>query len=663
MKKTKTRDIQCEPMFRELAIRNIDTDARTIDLSFSSEHPVERWWGTEILDHAPESVRLDRIKETGPVLVGHNPNDHVGVVEDISIDEDRKGRSVVRFGRSERASEIFEDIKDGIRKNISVGYMLHKAVLEESGDDGEVYRVTDWEPFEVSIVSVPADPSVGVGRSAEMEKRTLTIVETRKEKPAMDPKDKKKDDNDKLSDDEIRSLESDAGEKAAKRERERVDAILAVADKHNAGELGREHINSGSTPEEFFRALLESDALDSRAIQVDSNADLGLTEDEVRQFSFLKAIRAQMKNASQRDIDAAGFEMECSRAAEQLYKKDAQGVLIPDEIIRARVFDRDALMQIGERGLAVAVGNGQLPSQRDLNVGTTTAGGHTVQTDLDAANFIDLLRNRICVEKRGARVMTGLQGNLAIPRQTGGASAYWVGEGGAPTESQAAFDQVALTPHTVGAFTDFTRKLVLQSSIDVENFVRGDLAKVIGTEVDRVAIEGAPDASATADEPRGILKTSGIGSVSLGAHGGVPTRAGIINLMREVMIDSADMGSLGWLMNAQVWAKLANTKTDTGSGQFIINPDNPVRNLYGFGYDISQNVPADLTDGSGTALSALIYGNFDDAMFGYWSGVDLLVDPYTASTTGTVRVVALLDVDFAVRHAQSFAAIQDMVTT
>lgn len=146
---------------------NINTELRTATLSFASETPYERWWGIEILDCTSTSMRQSRLLSGANLLCDHNTKDVVGVVESVEIGSDRVARAVVRFGKSERAEEVWQDVIDGIRRNVSVGYMIHKAQLVETADGVETYRVTDWEPYEVSLVSVPADPSVGVGRSLQ----------------------------------------------------------------------------------------------------------------------------------------------------------------------------------------------------------------------------------------------------------------------------------------------------------------------------------------------------------------------------------------------------------------------------------------------------------------------------------------------------------------
>ena len=144
----------------------IDEENRTVELAFSSEEPVERSFGREVLDHDPKSVNLDRLNNSAPLLLEHERGQQIGVVMDARIDPDRVGRAKVRFSRSALGQEIFTDILDGIRSMVSVGYRVDKFDQDENDDDdGDVYRATNWSPLEVSIVSIPADTSVGVARN------------------------------------------------------------------------------------------------------------------------------------------------------------------------------------------------------------------------------------------------------------------------------------------------------------------------------------------------------------------------------------------------------------------------------------------------------------------------------------------------------------------
>jgi HK97 family phage major capsid protein len=254
-------------------------------------------------------------------------------------------------------------------------------------------------------------------------------------------------------------------------------------------------------------------------------------------------------------------------------------------------------------------------------------------------------------------MMTGLVGQVAIPKQTGSATHFWVAENSAPTESQQAFGQVTMTPKTVGAFTDISRRLILQSSISVENLVQRDLATVLGLAVQQAAING----SGASNQPTGILTTAGIGSVAGGTNGLAPTWAHIIALETAIAVANADVGTMGYLTNARMRGRLKSTeKFATSNGSPIW--DGGSTPLNGYAAAVTNAVPSNGTKGSGTNLSSIIFGNFADLMIGMWGSLDLMVDPYTGSTAGTIRVVALQDVDVAVRNVESFSAMTDAIT-
>jgi len=383
-------------------------------------------------------------------------------------------------------------------------------------------------------------------------------------------------------------------------------------------------------------ADLERDLGQSAGRQAGGMEDprIGMSERETQRYSLLRAIRA----AATGDWRGAGLELEASRAVAQHLKREPRGFFVPfDWMVR----------QAGAGG-----------EQRDLVVGTDTAGGYTVSTDLLADSFIELLRNRMVVRTAGATVLAGLIGDVAIPRQTGGATAYWVAESGAPTESQQAFDQVALTPHTVGAFTDISRKLLLQSSLDIEAFVRSDLATALALAIDYAALHG----SGSSNQPTGVAHTTGIGSVAGGTNGAAPTWAHIVQLETEVAVDNADIGRLAYVTNAKVRGKLKQTEKASGTDLWVwtdgANPLNGYRAL------VSNQVRSDLDKGTSTGVcSAIFFGNWADLLIGMWGTLDILVDPYTGSTSGTVRVVAFQDVDVTVRHPESFGAMLDALTS
>ena len=559
---------------------------RTYEFPFSSEFPVARYFGNEILSHEATAADLSRLNDGAPLLFNHNPDRVIGVVERAYIDgKKRRGYARVRFSRNPFAQEVLSDVKDGVLRNVSFGYSIDKMEERGSGD----FVATAWSPYEVSVVSVPADPGVGIGRSLEAEQAAPAA-------PTPDPIPEMENTTPDLA--VVRA-------EAAEAERSRIAGISALCDKHDMADLGRQLIESGRSIDEARAAVL--DKLDIKQEPVNmSAAEIGLTEKESRSFSFLRAINYLANPTDRAAREAAAFEIEASEAAASKLGRQSRGITIPQDVLR-----------------------------RDLNVGAATAGGNLVATDLDAGSFIDLLRNASALDQAGATVLTGLTGNVAIPRQSGAATAYWVAESGAPTESQQTVDQVSLTPKTVAAYTDYSRRLMIQSSIDVENMVRSDLASVLALKIDLAGLYG----TGSSGEPLGLKLTTGIGTENFAAD--APTFAEVVALESDVATANALLGSPVYLMNAAMRGYLKTTSKDTGSGMFIMEGGE----VNGYTGVLSNQV----------AAGDLWFGNFADLIIGYFSGLDIMVDPYTNSTSGTVRVVAMQDVDIAVRHPESFS--------
>ncbi len=591
----------------------IDEEARTVGLSFSSDAPVERWFGMEVLDHSPKSVDLGRLNDGAPLLMDHNTNDQIGRVENATVDG-KRGTAVVRFSKSARAQEIFTDVMDGIRQNISVGYRINEMELDElrSEDELETYVATNWSPFEISVVSIGADNSIGISRSADGDNITkITNLKTKNKEVKMTTENTTNIDAATVARDAV------AADRARSQE---IDAIVA---KHpELKEIGSQFKGNDRSMDEFRGVALDSITKNQPTTAAIEDTKIGMSDKEADNFSIVRAVNALVTG----NWNDAGFEREMSDEMASKLGKRAQGFYIPTDVL-----------------------------MRDLNVTTATAGGHTVATDLLSGSFIDMLRNKMATVGLGATMMTDLVGNIAIPRQTGGATSYWVAESGAITESQAAFDQVSMSPKTVGSMSDISRKMLLQSSMDVESFVRNDLATSLALAIDSAAING----SGASNQPTGILNTSGIGSVVGGTNGAAPDWADIVDLESAVAIDNADMGALGFLTNAATRGKLLQTEKASGTAQYVWSDSNTLR---GYNAAVSNQVPSNGTKGTGTALSSMVFGNWNDLIIGTWGGIDINVDTSTGSASGTVRVVALQDVDIAVRHAESFAAMTDIIT-
>jgi len=593
-----------------LDVREVEKEDRTLEFPFSSEEPVTRYFGNEVLEHREQSADLNRLNDGAPLLWNHDPDKVIGVVERAWIDEKKKrGYAKVRFSEEEFASSKFRDIKNGIIRNISFGYVIKDSVQKKGTED---VVIRNWEAFEISAVAIPADASIGINRSAVSTVSTQkedNIVQERKTSASSDaPSNPSSTENQMTTSKETLEVRSETidTDKVLKTERSRISDIQAVAEKYDLKDLGNEYVRSGKSVAEFNAAVLREWKPEALAPKADA-ADIGMEEKEVRNFSWLRAMNylANPNDAGARE--SASFEIEVSEAAAAKRGKASAGITIPNDVLR-----------------------------RDLKTTPATAGGNLVETVLDSANFIDLLRNASALNQAGATVLTGLEGNLAIPKQTGSASAYWVAESGAPTESQQTIGQVSMVPRTVGAFTDISRKLIIQSSIDVENMVRSDLAAVLALEIDRAALYG----SGVASEPLGLHNVAGIGGQAFAA-GNNPTFAEAVGMESDVATANALRGSASYITNATIRGNMKVRAKDSGSGLFLWTGDNTVN-----GYPAYLSNQCEAGD--------VWFGVWSDLIMGYWSGLDLMADPYTHSTSGTIRIRVLQDCDVAIRHAGSF---------
>jgi len=603
--------------------------AKTFELSFSSEEPYERWFGMEILGHKADEVDMEWISSgNAPLLLQHNHDQQIGVIESARL-ENGRGTAVVRFGRSALAQEIKQDVEDGIRTNVSVGYRVHEMQLVSEKDGLESYRVTKWAPLENSIVSTPADQSVGVGRSDVPEQKPKIQI---KEDPMKDQKALAKS----LGLNEDASLESimEAQSRKAKAEAKndydadlkRQADIRAEADAHSGkiadiNERAKTAIRDGISLQSFRGEIL--DCYTNGTVQMPSAASLSKQErKDLSGYSFVKAIREQSKGV------LTGLEAEMHQQAMVESKANGtqvEGLGIPHSVLMSR----------------------------DLTV--STEGTDVVATGIQG--FITLLRNKMLVQQLGARVLTGLTGNFQIPKMTAGGSAAWEGENDANAEGTQTIGQVAFSPNRVGLFTDISKQLIMQSTPDVEAMVREDLATSIALAIDYAAINGA----GSSNVPEGILNTTGIGSVAGGTNGLAPTLNHIIDLETAVAVDNADLGNLAYLVNTATRGKLKKTAVESGQTAKVWAGGATPLNEYACG--VSNQVPSDLDKGTSTGVcSAIIFGNWNDLVIAQWGGLDMVVDPYTQATNNLVRIVANTYADVGVRHAESFAAMKDALT-
>lgn len=613
------------PLTRALQLERaaIDEEKRTATVAFASEMPFDRWWGREILDVSATAMRMTRLVSGANLLMDHDSRDVVGVVESVDIGADRVARAVVRFGRSARAEEIWNDVRDGIRRNVSVGYMIHAAKLIETDDDDDTYRVTDWEPFEVSLVSVPADPSVGVGRSlaartapAPKPLSAPAAAEPGSQQPGTPPAAERAAPAATTPPQSSAERQTMSDIQVAERNHAaEISQLAATVQGFDARELALKSIQAGHTVEQFQAEVLR--AMANKPLV----ADVKLTEREAKQYSYVRAIAAAMARAEGTAV--SGFEAELSQELERQLPANAKrhgGIFVP--------------MRLEQRAaIAESLWN------------TATKGSSTVFTQ--PGEFIDLLRNQAVSVGLGARVMAGLTSPVSFPKQTGAASAYWMPEndGTNVTASNATLGSVSLTPKTLQATTAFSRQLMAQASIDVEQFIRNDLAASHALAWDRAVLHG----SGSNNEPTGIYSAGSVNSIAMG---GTPTYGKLIDMVTEVLKDNALLGNLAFCTTPGMAGKLAQTvvQASTDSRMIWTGPLNDGQ-LVGYRAVATNQVLATLGSGSDHGV---IFGNFADVMIGTWGALEIVVDPYALKKQGMVEVTSFQLADIALRHPQSF---------
>ncbi len=623
------KDGQTLPMqYRSLEIRqdDIKDEDRSVALSFSSEEPGQRMQGLEILDHSKGAARMERINNGAPLLWNHDPDEQIGVVDMATIGEDKRGHAVVRFGKGPKAQEIFQDVKDGIRKLVSFGYRIHEVTDVERSKEGEnSYRVTDWEPFEISLVSIPMDTTVGVGRAGDSGDNVVRLVHT--ENTALTESNLKQEGN-KMSESinnetETRNTAEAAPQvyipsqadkdKVRKDEINRQAGIRSLGKKFGFDEKAEKAIENGTDLESFRRSV--TDTWEAPSAEIDPKGldqPVGLDASERRDFSVVKAIR-EIKSGQ----GLSGLEREVSVEVAKNLGTNLGGneFFIPAEF-----------------------------GTRDLEAGVDAEGGYSVATEV--GGLIEKLDARLVTASLGATRLTGLRGNVSLPKLTGGATASWVDEEGTVTPSAQTFGQLALSPKRLSVRTIYSDQLVNQSSLSVENIVRDDLIKREALALDLAALDG----TGASNQPTGVTQASGIGAITFG---GAATWADYVNLWDEIAKDNATLENLAYVTSSTSIAKgLQIAKVSSSDSVMIINE------APGGGFSC-MGIPVVMFNQAFATANQLLIGNWTELVIASWGSRRVTVDPYSAAADGKIAVTTTAFHDIGVRHAESFAASTD----
>lgn len=597
----------------------IDVEARTVEIAWASEYAEgERWFGKEVLDCSPTSIRLGRLKDGASLLFNHKRDDLIGVVESVQIGSDRVCRAKVRFDTCADAEMRFQQVINGVLRQVSVTYVVHDIVLEKEEEGMRTYRVTDWEPYELSFVTMAFDYTVGVGRDAGLGLPNQTPVPTL---PAQ-PKETRA-----METTETTTQQQQPAPSAESLDLKRRDALIELGVKY-ADYLKLDDVQKacrdGHTVQQLQDLVIErmtTKHSDTRG------AHIGLSDKEAGQYSIARAVAAMMTG----NWKEAGLERDASEAAAKRFGMGTKGILIPFDIM----------------------------ARRDFTVGTASEAGNLVATQLRPDLFADVLRNRLALGRLGVTMLFGLTSNVDMPRKLSGSSLGYVTEVAASAETQPSTGKVTLSPKRIGGYIEFSKQAVIQSSLAIEPMLRQDILSEYQVNFENAAING----SGSGANPRGIRNTSGIGAVVGGTNGLALSWDHLVDLESACANVNAEPDtSSGYLINTKTRGKTKKTLKAAGL-PFIW--DNGAQPLNGYRAEVTNNVPSNLTKGSSSGIcSSVIFGsNWPMLVMATFGAVELLVDETSIAINGMNRLILNGFVDVGCRRAADFASMEDALTT
>jgi HK97 family phage major capsid protein/HK97 family phage prohead protease len=542
-----------KPQIEKTAERSITSDDLRIDgdqleLSISSEYPVRRFGGcTEVLVHDAKAIDLDRASGGAvPFLFNHDHNDCIGMVDKVWLDK-KKLRANVHFFETDRAKDAKRMMSGGL-KNVSIGYSVDDVQWDDERDD--LYRVTRWGILELSLVTIPADPTVGFGRSKQKPNKTEESVMTDKASNIETEPEKVVEEVKVTGGEPVAATRTNynQAEDGAKMEAKRKEAIQNLCKINKVdSRIERMWIEDGSSLDKVAQDLVK--IMEERNRPEDHAGYIGLSAKEVRQYSLVRMIRA-VSSHSTSAMQKAGLELAASEAVarkEGVTQRAGQSFFVPMDIMM------QGLPQASKRAM----------------LATQPSGNQIVSTDYLSNNFIELLRNESAVMRMGATRITGLQGNVTIPKQQGASTASWLAnENAVVPDSDLTFGRLNLFPKNIAAIVEISHQMLQQSDPSIDALIMTDLAKTIALAADKAALSG----DGANGSPTGITFTTNVGTQNIGAAN---SYADVIASQIPVLSANALYNNCAFIAGTTAVSKLitrsrfANTDTPLWEGSLL----------------------------------------------------------------------------------------------
>jgi HK97 family phage major capsid protein len=640
----KSKPQRVEMRFSKEQLAAANPEEKTIPCSFAAMSYVERWYGILVLDMSPEAVDLSRWSQGVAYLMDHDHCDQRGIITNGRLEN---GQLIgdVKFSKSEKGQELYNDIADGIRPWTSVGFDITKMeeiAAEDMPDDLKnlcldrqcsAFSVKKWAPYEGSSVSIPANPGVGVipmedGEEEEMKKMAEVFGIQKFSKNQSESNHQITIQKEDTMSDVKKTPEQLATEKKTLIE-------FGVANYENRIAGGKEKIEQlaqdvvtlfANDPtadvESRFRGELFTRIQDKERLETPKTV-VGMTDKQKAEYSIVKVIASLVDGKP-----LTGFEKEVN---DELEKKGVTsrtgGVVLPLDLQSRKInFDAELNHHLAKAGIRT--------ERFDQTVGSNAGGGYLVGTQHRAQDFVEIYRNFLIP---GFTYLPGLSQSVDIPKQTGGSTiTVAASEAAGFSETALVFGQLTLSPKEIGAYIEITRKLLVQSSPAIDNLVVIDLMRQMALKTNYLALFG----SGGSGEPTGAFQTANIGTFDGTGLG----RAGALDAMADIGTANV-VGQLYWLCNSAVKALLMGRDQTAGFGQWLMNDNGQV---VGYPSIISEQM-------AGTSLALI---KPDEVVVGSFGTMEINYDRSTLSASGGLRIAAYDLIDAGLKHpgAVSYAS-------
>lgn len=614
----------------EIALRTVDggDGQPRHEFAWSSEKPVKRWFGWEILSHEPKAIDTSRMKRGLPLLLFHDRTLWPGIVEEMGVGEDKKIRGIPRYTEDELGQRTMKNVEAGIWKTASLGYRVLKAERVSVDKDGmETWLVTRWEPVECSLEPIDADTSVGLNRASEQEYE----FEMEDGQPSRE---------ERTMPDSI--VPGTGTPTPAGGEPPPAAATLAVSaglDGRAAAEIVRMAANNnmsdrvpgwlerGLSPQdvalEIQRGLFRPAAAPQPAAET-----LVVPRDVRKRYSIRRAIAGLLaRHEGNGQLDGVELEVHQELVRNQpVTVQRHNGVLIP---LRLRTADEM------DQGL----------EQRTLGTTQPTGGATLVAPQM--LDFIDMLRPNSAVLRAGATLLSGLTSPVYWARGTSDPTFYWMDENppaGVPA-SEPGYGLIGAVPKSIMGKVPIPRQLLSIASIDVELDINKRLALGYDMAIDRAAVHG----KGTDKQPAGIYNFPG---VQTHVVGGVPDRDDILGMIGKAGDQNALLDGIGFLTTPLMAGKLKAVPIAANYPAFLWNGRIDAGEMEGYAARATNQVLKTL--GANSDEHGLIFGAWPElaiCLFGNALEIDL--DKVTSGDYGIVNVRAFGMADTAIRHPEA----------